>query len=164
MKFTATFIFATLSALVFGTLAQAFSNDYSHLSARAELDALMYERSAPIEVPFQHSLRSFLEEAVTAHQRALSADEDVSLQTRWVTAMRITFTHKVGGAKAKSQTVVCSAEETLEVARAKLSGIGISAVGLTRAHFMSAGRNLDLHKSAHANNLADGSIVNVYVG
>ncbi|KAF6752098.1 hypothetical protein DFP72DRAFT_1070789 [Ephemerocybe angulata] len=84
MKFT----LAPLATLLFGASylvanAAAYSyNDYNELDARYQIDGVLSERGFGLEaretvdVPFQPSLRAFLEEAVTAHRRSISEDEE----------------------------------------------------------------------------------------
>ncbi|KAF6748804.1 hypothetical protein DFP72DRAFT_915510 [Ephemerocybe angulata] len=71
---------ATLAVAASSLFLSAYAYvDYDELDARSIVDSYGYDslsaRSDSIEVPFQHSLRSFLEEAVVAHRRALD-DED----------------------------------------------------------------------------------------
>ncbi|KAF5341220.1 hypothetical protein D9611_005923 [Ephemerocybe angulata] len=84
MKFT----LAPLVSLVFGASylianATAYSYiDYNELDARYQIDEVLSERGfglearETIDVPFQPSLRAFLEEAVTAHRRSMSEYEN----------------------------------------------------------------------------------------
>ncbi|KAF6752111.1 hypothetical protein DFP72DRAFT_1171928 [Ephemerocybe angulata] len=68
------------SYLVANTIAYSY-NDYNELDARYQIDDVLSERGfglearETIDVPFQPSLRAFLEEAVTAHRRSVSEDE-----------------------------------------------------------------------------------------
>ncbi|KAF5320488.1 hypothetical protein D9611_010746 [Ephemerocybe angulata] len=68
-----------LGMLSLSTCAFAYM-DYNELDARDYTDSLLVERNT-VEVPFQHSLRSFLGAAADAHQRALD-DHDDGLEAR----------------------------------------------------------------------------------
>ncbi|KAF6753707.1 hypothetical protein DFP72DRAFT_1128220 [Ephemerocybe angulata] len=82
MKFT----LAPLVSLLFGaSYLVASAAAYSYLNvrlARYQIDDVLSERGFGLEaretvdVPFQPSLRAFLEEAVTAHRRSMSEDEE----------------------------------------------------------------------------------------
>ncbi|KAF6761744.1 hypothetical protein DFP72DRAFT_879503 [Ephemerocybe angulata] len=69
------------SYLVANTIAYSY-NDYNELDARYQIDDVLSERGfglearETIDVPFQPSLRAFLEEAVTAHRRSMSENEE----------------------------------------------------------------------------------------
>ncbi|KAF5340943.1 hypothetical protein D9611_006013 [Ephemerocybe angulata] len=84
MKFTlAPLVTLLLGASYLIASATAYSyNDYSELNARYQIDDVLSERGFGLEaretvdVPFQPSLRAFLEEAVTAHRRSMSDDEE----------------------------------------------------------------------------------------
>ncbi|KAF6750184.1 hypothetical protein DFP72DRAFT_1173037 [Ephemerocybe angulata] len=83
MKFT----LAPLVSLLFGASylianAAAYSyDDYNELDARYQIDDVLSERGfglaarETVDVPFQPSLRAFLDEAVTAHRRSMSEYE-----------------------------------------------------------------------------------------
>ncbi|KAF6743933.1 hypothetical protein DFP72DRAFT_858190 [Ephemerocybe angulata] len=64
-----------LGILSLSTCAFAYL-DYNELDARDSTNSLLVERNT-VEVPFQHSLRSFLEEAADAHRRALDDHDDL---------------------------------------------------------------------------------------
>ncbi|KAF5331241.1 hypothetical protein D9611_013144 [Ephemerocybe angulata] len=64
-----------LGILSLSTCASAYL-EYNELDARDYTNSLLVERNA-VEVPFQHSLRSFLEEAADAYRRALDDHEDL---------------------------------------------------------------------------------------
>ncbi|KAF6760694.1 hypothetical protein DFP72DRAFT_1062443 [Ephemerocybe angulata] len=68
--------------------AAAYSyNDYNELNARYQIDDVLSERGFGLEaretvdVPFQPSLRAFLEEAITAHRRSMG-DYEEALEAR----------------------------------------------------------------------------------
>ncbi|KAF6742279.1 hypothetical protein DFP72DRAFT_1107103 [Ephemerocybe angulata] len=69
------------SYLVANTIAYSY-NDYNELDARYQIDDVLSERGfglearETIDVPFQPSLRAFLEEATTAHRRSMSEKEE----------------------------------------------------------------------------------------
>ncbi|KAF5329978.1 hypothetical protein D9611_010405 [Ephemerocybe angulata] len=100
--FTMKFTLAPLVSLLFGASyliasATAYSyNDYNELDARHQIDDVLYERGfglearETIDVPFQPSLRAFLEEAVTAHRRSMS-DSEEHLEAR--TDLKVTATY-----------------------------------------------------------------------
>ncbi|KAF5334746.1 hypothetical protein D9611_012968 [Ephemerocybe angulata] len=89
---------APLVSLLFGASylvasAAAYSyNDYNELDARYQIDDVLSERGFDLEaretvdVPFQPSLRAFLEEAVTAHRRSMSEDQE-DLEARALVAV-----------------------------------------------------------------------------
>ncbi|KAF6743944.1 hypothetical protein DFP72DRAFT_931103 [Ephemerocybe angulata] len=64
-----------LGILSLSTCASAYL-DYNELDARDHTNSLLVERGT-LEIPFQHSLRSFLVEAADAHRRALDDHEDL---------------------------------------------------------------------------------------
>ncbi|KAF5319770.1 hypothetical protein D9611_012861 [Ephemerocybe angulata] len=70
------------SYLVANTIAYSY-HDYNELDARYQIDDVLSERGfglearETIDVPFQPSLRAFLEEAATAHRRSMSENEDL---------------------------------------------------------------------------------------
>ncbi|KAF6742671.1 hypothetical protein DFP72DRAFT_1053902 [Ephemerocybe angulata] len=64
-----------LGMLSLSTCAFAYL-DYNELDARDYADSLLVERNT-VEVPFQHSLRSFLEGAAAAYQRTLDDHDDL---------------------------------------------------------------------------------------
>ncbi|KAF6750023.1 hypothetical protein DFP72DRAFT_851995 [Ephemerocybe angulata] len=68
-----------LGLLSLSTYASAYL-DYNELDARDSTNSLLVERNT-VDVPFEPSLRSFLEGAVHAHQRALD-DRDDLLEAR----------------------------------------------------------------------------------
>ncbi|KAF6755274.1 hypothetical protein DFP72DRAFT_868518 [Ephemerocybe angulata] len=82
MKFNLASIFGTVLAA-----GAAFNIPYAHSDrenvnfARNLVDE-MSTRSSSVEVPFQHSLREFLEGAVSAHRRALDSDYGPDLEAR----------------------------------------------------------------------------------
>ncbi|KAF5341223.1 hypothetical protein D9611_005926 [Ephemerocybe angulata] len=84
MKFTlAPLVSLLIGASYLVSNAAAYSyNDYNELDARYQIDDVLSERGFGLEaretvdVPFQPSLRAFLEEAVTAHRRSLSVYEE----------------------------------------------------------------------------------------
>ncbi|KAF6750192.1 hypothetical protein DFP72DRAFT_1139808 [Ephemerocybe angulata] len=100
MKFTP----APLVSLLFGASylianAAAYSyNDYNELDARYQIDDVLSERGfgpearETVDVPFQPSLRAFLEEAVTAHRRSMGEYEHLEARTRTI---QITVTAKI---------------------------------------------------------------------
>ncbi|KAF6747105.1 hypothetical protein DFP72DRAFT_921158 [Ephemerocybe angulata] len=80
MKFTLAPLVSLLvgaSYLVANAAAYSY-NDYNELDARHQIDDVLSERDFGLEaretvdVPFQPSLRAFLEEAVTVHRRSMS--------------------------------------------------------------------------------------------
>ncbi|KAF5313651.1 hypothetical protein D9611_010078 [Ephemerocybe angulata] len=64
-----------LGLLSLSTYASAYL-DYNELDARDSTNSLLVERNT-VDVPFQPSLRSFLETAADAHQRALDDHDDL---------------------------------------------------------------------------------------
>ncbi|KAF6743922.1 hypothetical protein DFP72DRAFT_1052478 [Ephemerocybe angulata] len=64
-----------LGILSLSTCAFAYL-DYNELDARDFTNSLLVERNT-VEVPFQHSLRSFLEQAADAYRRALDDHDDL---------------------------------------------------------------------------------------
>ncbi|KAF6748766.1 hypothetical protein DFP72DRAFT_1143874 [Ephemerocybe angulata] len=84
---------------IFGVLLAAFSllsavnaySDYNEYDTRSIGEGLGYSNLGArdtVNIPFQHSLRDFLEEAVSAHRRALDYDllerrSDVSISLTW---------------------------------------------------------------------------------
>ncbi|KAF5320491.1 hypothetical protein D9611_010741 [Ephemerocybe angulata] len=63
-----------------GLLANAYA-DHDEFIARSAVDALS-TRGESLAVPFQHSLREFLEGAVDVYQRSLDEHEDSILEAR----------------------------------------------------------------------------------
>ncbi|KAF5320558.1 hypothetical protein D9611_010674 [Ephemerocybe angulata] len=72
---------ATLAVAASSLLLSAYAHvEYDELNARSIVDYgydSLSARSDTIDVPFQHSLRSFLEEAVVAHRRALEVEDQL---------------------------------------------------------------------------------------
>ncbi|KAF5320553.1 hypothetical protein D9611_010684 [Ephemerocybe angulata] len=70
---------ATLAVAASSLFLSAYAYvEYDELNARSIVDSdSLSGRSDTIDVPFQHSLRSFLEEAVVAHRRALEAEDQL---------------------------------------------------------------------------------------
>ncbi|KAF6748813.1 hypothetical protein DFP72DRAFT_1049358 [Ephemerocybe angulata] len=73
---------ATLAVAASSLFLSAYAHvEYDELNARSIVDSYGYDslsaRSDTIDVPFQHSLRSFLEEAVVAHRRALEPEDQL---------------------------------------------------------------------------------------
>ncbi|KAF6750270.1 hypothetical protein DFP72DRAFT_911501 [Ephemerocybe angulata] len=70
------------------TLAVAASSLFLSAYAYVNYDDYGYDnlgaRSNSIEVPFQHSLRSFLEEAVVAHRRALDDEDQIEARANMI--------------------------------------------------------------------------------
>ncbi|KAF6765590.1 hypothetical protein DFP72DRAFT_205413 [Ephemerocybe angulata] len=82
MKFNLASIFGTvLAAGAAFNIAYAHSDHENVNFARSFVDELS-TRSSSVEVPFQHSLREFLEGAVSAHRRALDSDYGADLEAR----------------------------------------------------------------------------------
>ncbi|KAF6748765.1 hypothetical protein DFP72DRAFT_1173990 [Ephemerocybe angulata] len=82
MKFNLASIFGTvLAAGAAFNIAYAHSDRENVNFARNFVDELS-TRSSSVEVPFQHSLREFLEGAVSAHRRALDSDYGADLEAR----------------------------------------------------------------------------------
>ncbi|KAF6750285.1 hypothetical protein DFP72DRAFT_911531 [Ephemerocybe angulata] len=82
MKFNLASIFGTvLAAGAAFNIAYAHSDRENINFARNLVDE-MSTRGSSVEVPFQHSLREFLEGAVSAHRRALDSDYGADLEAR----------------------------------------------------------------------------------
>ncbi|KAF6741325.1 hypothetical protein DFP72DRAFT_1180954 [Ephemerocybe angulata] len=82
-------LFITVAGLLFTTNAHV---GYNELESRSTID----DRSSAVNVPFQPSLRAFLEEAVVAYKRSLVAPElEEILEAR---NLDVTFFHSVQGA------------------------------------------------------------------
>ncbi|KAF6750174.1 hypothetical protein DFP72DRAFT_1043900 [Ephemerocybe angulata] len=98
MKFT----LAPLVSLLFGasyliTNAAAYSyNDYNELDARYQVDDGGFGLAAreTVDVPFQPSLRAFLDEAVAAHRRSMSEYEHLEAREIISVTARVVISDK----------------------------------------------------------------------
>ncbi|KAF5331897.1 hypothetical protein D9611_008997 [Ephemerocybe angulata] len=122
------FTLAPLVSLLFGASylianATAYSyNDYNELDARHQIDDILSERGFGLEaretvdIPFQPSLRAFLEGAVTAHRRSMSEYEE-HLEAR---AAKIDVTAEIiDGPAGTPKTVALQAEPEWTITRLK---------------------------------------------
>ncbi|KAF6748774.1 hypothetical protein DFP72DRAFT_853160 [Ephemerocybe angulata] len=96
---------------IFGLILTAFSllsavNAYGDYDTRSIGEGLGYSNLGArdtVDIPFQHSLRDFLEEAVSAHRRAVS-DYDL-LEGRNNVEISLTWKQKHGPVKSARVTV-----------------------------------------------------------
>ncbi|KAF6748814.1 hypothetical protein DFP72DRAFT_1073904 [Ephemerocybe angulata] len=88
---------ATLAVAASSLLSAYAYVDYDEFDARSIVDSYGYENlgarsDSGIEVPFQHSLRSFLEEAVAAHRRAVEGEDQ--LEARAVVNFKFSYKNR----------------------------------------------------------------------
>ncbi|KAF6749025.1 hypothetical protein DFP72DRAFT_852880 [Ephemerocybe angulata] len=90
------------SCLIANTTAYSY-DDHNELDARQQIDDVLSERGFGLEaretvdVPFQPSLRAFLEEAVTAYRRSTNGyEENLAARASGILDLIVEYPHRDG--------------------------------------------------------------------